>query len=60
MPVNQTLMDALKKKYGPKKGESVYYGMEEEGKTATKPPAVEKSRRHREMGVQDRARHYGM
>lgn len=31
MPVNATLMKSLKKKYGPKKGEQIYYSMEKSG-----------------------------
>ena len=32
MPVNQSLMAALKKRYGDEKGETIYYKMESEGK----------------------------
>jgi len=28
MPINQSLMDSLKKEYGNKKGEDIYYAME--------------------------------
>jgi len=45
MPVNVTLMRRLKRKYGKKKGERIYYAMEAEGHPATKPAAVRKSRR---------------
>ena len=31
MPVNKSLAGSLKKKYGAKKGESVYYAMENKG-----------------------------
>lgn len=34
MPINKSLAKALKKKYGAKKGENVYFGMEKsKGKT---------------------------
>ncbi len=36
MPVNKSLAKSLKKKYGAKKGESVYFGMENAGKPAFK------------------------
>ena len=32
MPINIVLMNSLIKKYGPKKGKSIYFGMENEGK----------------------------
>ena len=32
MPVNKKMMKAMKKEYGDKKGESVYYAMEEKRK----------------------------
>jgi hypothetical protein len=32
MPINIPLINALKNKYGSKKGQSVYFGMENEGK----------------------------
>lgn len=32
MPLNQTLMDELRRKYGAKKAEDVYWGMVGEGK----------------------------
>jgi len=32
MPVCRKLMSRLKKRYGPKKGERVYYAMENKGK----------------------------
>lgn len=32
MPVNQPLMDDLKRQYGAKRGESVYYAMEASGR----------------------------
>lgn len=32
MPLNETLMATLKKRYGEKKGEEVYWGMAGEGK----------------------------
>lgn len=31
MPINQSLMRALKKKYGEKRGEDIYYAMENAG-----------------------------
>jgi len=40
MPINVSLMKALKKRYGSQKGEDVYFGMENEGK-----PAFEKGLR---------------
>lgn len=46
MPVNPELMAALQKKYGGKKGKSVYYGMENKGNPSTKPAAVAKAKRH--------------
>jgi len=46
MPINESLMRALKKQYGPKKGEDIYYAMEAEGKKATQPAAIRKSKRH--------------
>lgn len=36
MPVNQKKMKALKKEYGPKKGEQVYYAMEQKAKSKKK------------------------
>jgi hypothetical protein len=36
MPVNKTLAKALIKKYGQKKGEAIYFGMEGEGKSSFK------------------------
>jgi len=45
MPINQSLMRALKRRYGKKKGERIYYAMEAKGHPATKPAAVRKSRR---------------
>jgi len=36
MPVNKSLAKALVKKYGKKKAEDIYYGMENEGKPAFK------------------------
>lgn len=36
MPVNKSLATSLKKKYGSKKGESVYYAMENKGTKAFK------------------------
>jgi len=35
MPVNRSIMASLKKQYGDKKGEEVYYAMEEKGKIAS-------------------------
>ena len=32
MPINQKIMDNLKREYGDKHGEEVYYAMENEGK----------------------------
>lgn len=34
MPINKTLISALKKQYGSKKGTSVYFGMEGKGSKA--------------------------
>lgn len=34
MPINKPLMGALQKKYGSKKGTSVYFGMENSGSKA--------------------------
>lgn len=45
MPINESLMRSLKKRYGAKKGERMYYAMESEGHPATKETAVRKSRR---------------
>lgn len=50
MPINESLMRKLKKQYGAKKGERIYYAMEAEGHAATKPKAVRKSRRHKNRG----------
>ena len=36
MPVNKTLAKSLIKKYGQKKGEAIYFGMENENKPAFK------------------------
>lgn len=36
MPINKSLYKALVKKYGAKKGKSVYFGMESEGKSSFK------------------------
>jgi len=36
MPVNKSLAKNLKKKYGAKKGESIYYGMENKGSATFK------------------------
>jgi hypothetical protein len=36
MPVNQKKMKALKKQYGSKKGEDVYYAMEQKAKSKRK------------------------
>lgn len=36
MPVNRKKMAALKKQYGTKKGEDVYYAMENKAKHSTK------------------------
>lgn len=36
MPVNQKKMNALKKEYGAKKGEEVYYAMENKAKQKAK------------------------
>lgn len=49
-PVNKTLAKALVKKYGKKKGEDIYYGLEQKGsksfqkglKTATKEGHISK------------------
>lgn len=43
MPVNEKLMAKLVKKYGKKKGKSIYYGMEAKGHPATKPSAIRKA-----------------
>ncbi len=36
MPVNRKKMKALKKEYGAKKGEDIYYAMENKAKHSTK------------------------
>ena len=36
MPINKDLYNALIKKYGPKKGKEVYFGMENKGSKAFK------------------------
>jgi hypothetical protein len=36
MPVNKSLAKSLKKKYGSKKGESIYYAMENSGSKSFK------------------------
>lgn len=47
MPVNQSLMRSLKKRYGAAKGERVYYAMEREGHPATKKAASRKAKGRR-------------
>lgn len=36
MPINRKKMAALKKEYGPKKGEEIYYAMEQKAKSKSK------------------------
>jgi hypothetical protein len=42
MPIMQSRMNALKKQYGAKKGEEIYFKMEKEGKNKRKKPVKKK------------------
>jgi hypothetical protein len=43
VPINKKLMASLVERYGKKKGERVYYAMENEGHPATKQGAIAKA-----------------
>lgn len=45
MPINQSLMKSLIKKYGKKKAKEIYYAMESSWDKATKPAAIKKSKK---------------
>lgn len=44
MPINKKMMAALKKEYGAKKGKSIYYAMENQGKTGHKKKKAKKKK----------------
>ncbi len=45
MPVNKSMMAAMKKEYGAKKGKSVYYAVEAKQKAKAKTKAKPKSKK---------------
>lgn len=45
MPVNKSMMEAMKKEYGAKKGKSVYYAVEAKQKAKGKTKAKPKSKK---------------
>lgn len=52
MPIIRSMMDAMKKKYGDKKGESVYYAIENKMKKKGKfRSMINKAGRHGDLGA---------
>lgn len=45
MPINKSMMAAMKKEYGSKKGKSVYYAMENKMKSEGKPVKKKKAKK---------------